>query len=108
MKFLLPAAALLALALTACQAEPSLADAQAAASPAAADPVVATAVSDMRSAAIDPATGKARDAGAVFIAASDTATAAAPGVTLGSVAPGAPSPTLDLQPGTTGTGAPSL
>ncbi len=108
MKFLVPAAALLALSLAACTGEPTLADAQAAASPAATDPVVATAVSDVRSAAIDPATGKARDAGAVFIAASDSATAAAPGVTLGGVAAGAPSPMLDLQPGTSGPGAPTL
>lgn len=107
MKLLLPAAALLALTLTACQ-QPTLAEAQAAASPAAPDAVVATAVSDVRSAAIDPATGKARDAGAAFVALSDTAPVAAPGVTLGGVAPGAPSPTLDLQPGTSGTGEPTL
>jgi hypothetical protein len=101
MKFLVPAAALLALSLAACSGEPTLAEAQAAASPAAADPVVATAVNDVRTAALDPATGKARDAGAAFIALSDTAPAA-PSVTLGGVAPGAPSPTLDLQPRTTG------
>lgn len=98
MKLLLPpAAAFAALSLAACQAEPPAAEAQAAAP---LDPVVATAVSDVRSAAIDPATGKPRDAGAAFIAVSDSAAPAAPAATLGKVDAGAPSGTFQLQPGT--------
>jgi len=98
------AAAFLALALTACQAQEPPVQAQAAP----ADAIVATAVSDVRSAAIDPVTGKARDVGAVFTAASDTTALSAPGTTLGGRDAGAPSSTLDLAPGTGGSGQPSL
>ena len=95
MKLLLsPAAALLALSLAACQAKAPPAEAQAATPP---DAVVAAAVRDVRAAAIDPVTGAPRDASAAFIA--PTATLAAPRATLGELAPGAPSPTLDIGPG---------
>jgi hypothetical protein len=96
MKFRVPSVlALLALALTACQAQEPPAEAQAEAP---VDAAVATAVSDVRAAAIDPATGKARDAGAIFVAGAGDAAPAAPDITLGDVAPGAPSPTLDITP----------
>ncbi len=97
MKYRVPsAAALIALALTACQAKAPPAEAQA---PAATDAVVAAAVSDVRSAAIDPATGKARDAGAAFTAPSETAAVVLPASTLGGVAPGGPGSTLDISTG---------
>jgi hypothetical protein len=95
MKVRVPSAvALLALALAACQPEPTFDDAQAAAP---VDPAVAAAVSEARLAAVHPLTGKPRDAGAAFLAAKDTA-AVGPGVTLDGAAPGAPSVALDMAP----------
>ena len=92
MTFRVPSAvALLALALTACQAQQPPAQAEVPV-----DAAVATAVSEVRSAAIDPVTGKARDAGAAFMTASDTPALAVPSTTLGAVDPGAPRPTLDI------------
>lgn len=70
---------LAALALTACQAK---APAPAAEAAAPVDTHVAAAVSDVRSAVIDPATGKPRDTSAVF-APQDATGAALPSGNLG-------------------------
>ncbi|WP_430424101.1 hypothetical protein [Phenylobacterium sp.] len=70
---------LAALALTGCQQKTPAPAAEAAAP---VDPHVATAVTEVRSAVIDPATGKARDAGAVF-APQDPAAAPLPSGNLG-------------------------
>ncbi|TAL33124.1 MAG: hypothetical protein EPN98_12220 [Phenylobacterium sp.] len=70
---------LAALALTACQAK---APAPAAEAAAPVDTHVAAAVSDVRAAVIDPATGKARDTSAVF-APQDSAGAPLPSGNLG-------------------------
>ena len=70
---------LVALALTACQAK---APAPAAEAAAPVDTHVAAAVSDVRTAVIDPATGKARETSAVF-APQDATGAALPSGNLG-------------------------
>lgn len=70
---------LAALALTACQAKTPAPAAEAAAP---VDTHVAAAVSDVRTAVIDPATGKARDTSAVF-APQDPAAAPLPSGNLG-------------------------
>lgn len=102
MKLHLTAAALLALALAACQAKTPPAEALAAVP---VDATVVAAVSDANSAAIDPATGKPRSVDAVFAAPGETAAVSVPASTLGQVAAGAPAPTLDISAGASVPGA---
>lgn len=85
------AVALAALALGACQPQPA-AEAQAPA-----DPAIAAAVADVRSAAFDPVTGKARDSARGFATTLTSAPAASvPPTTLGDK--GLMGRTLDAPP----------